>query len=287
MAAIYILFPREHPELVQSALQHFQWAVERFEAMSERNALAKAALGVLHAIRLRLRRSLASVSNGMTKSRSASSGVSPSTSTTTTSKTNHMSQSSSSTGANIGGYSSGGGHHWETHTPHHNSRSSSSTGTGTGNSAISPNPNNPLQVPLGPLDFSQPGSNTSVTPTTDHNFYPGGQLDWTLPNDFNWASLQPIYPTHDLIFNDLVGVGETSGSGLGWDTRTTVPGLGGLNNSVIGGREEQVQQPQQQQQGMQGQGQQVQQGGLQNWQQFEGDFGNDSVWSLLNQFGPM
>ncbi|CAP71055.1 uncharacterized protein PODANS_6_4250 [Podospora anserina S mat+] len=277
MAAIYILFPREHPELVQSALQHFQWAVERFEAMSERNALAKAALGVLHAVRLRLRRSLDSVAN---KSQSASSGTSPSTTTTVTSKANPLSQSSSSTGTNAAA-SSGGGHHWETHTPRRASRSSSSTGAG---SAISPNP---LQVPLGPLDFSQPGSSTSVTPTTDRNFYSGGQVDWTLPSDFNWASLQPIYPTHDLIFNDLVGVGDTNGNGLSWDTRTTVPGLGGLT-TVVGGRE-QVQQPpqqqqqQQQQQGVQGQGQQA---GV-NWQQFEGDFGNDSVWSLLNQFGPM
>ncbi|VBB83657.1 Putative Protein similar to C1F7.11c of Schizosaccharomyces pombe [Podospora comata] len=271
MAAIYILFPREHPELVQSALQHFQWAVERFEAMSERNALAKAALGVLHAVRLRLRRSLDSVAN---KSQSASSGTSPSTTTTVTSKANPLSQSSSSTGTNAAA-SSGGGHHWETHTPRRASRSSSSTGAG---SAISPNP---LQAPLGPLDFSQPGSRTSVTPTTDRNFYPGGQVDWTLPSDFNWASLQPIYPTHDLIFNDLVGVGDTNGNGLSWDTRTTVPGLGGLT-TVVGGRE-QVQQPPQQQQGVQGQGQQ---GGV-NWQQFEGDFGNDSVWSLLNQFGPM
>ncbi|KAK0732709.1 hypothetical protein B0T21DRAFT_452261 [Apiosordaria backusii] len=295
MAAIYILFPREHPELVQSALQHFQWAVERFEAMSERNALAKAALGVLHAIRLRLRRSLASVSNGVPKSRSISSDASPPTTATTitTSKANPMSQSSSSTGTtNVGGSGGGGGgHHWETHTPHRTaSRSSSSTGTG--NSTISPNPNsNPLQIPLGPLDFSQSGSAHSVTPTTDHNFYPhppgpggGGQqqLDWTLPSDFNWASLQPIYPTHDLIFNDLVGVGD---SGMGWDARTaagTVPGLG----AAVGGRGEQVQQ-QQQGMGGQGQGQQQGQGGLGSWQQFEGDFGNDSVWSLLNQFGPM
>jgi hypothetical protein len=58
MASIYILFPREHPELVQSALQHFQWAVERFQAMSERNSLTKAALGVLHAVYLRLKKSL-------------------------------------------------------------------------------------------------------------------------------------------------------------------------------------------------------------------------------------
>ncbi|KAJ4306692.1 hypothetical protein N0V88_000056 [Collariella sp. IMI 366227] len=58
MASIYILFPKEHPELLSSALQHFQWAVERFHAMAGRNSLAKSAIGVLGALSLRLKKSL-------------------------------------------------------------------------------------------------------------------------------------------------------------------------------------------------------------------------------------
>lgn len=58
---------------------------------------------------------------------------------------------------------------------------------------------------------------------------------------------------------------------------------GGGGEVRDGGSVRSQQQQQQQQQGVQGQGQQA---GV-NWQQFEGDFGNDSVWSLLNQFGPM
>ncbi|KAH6620697.1 hypothetical protein B0J18DRAFT_204613 [Chaetomium sp. MPI-SDFR-AT-0129] len=58
MASIYILFPKEHPDLTQRAIQHFHWAVERFEAMSERNSLAKSALGVLHAICVRMTKAL-------------------------------------------------------------------------------------------------------------------------------------------------------------------------------------------------------------------------------------
>ncbi|KAI3555379.1 fungal specific transcription factor domain-containing protein [Colletotrichum abscissum] len=50
MASIYILFPKENLDMAGSAMQHFHWTTERFEAMQERNPLAKAAKGVLQAI---------------------------------------------------------------------------------------------------------------------------------------------------------------------------------------------------------------------------------------------
>ncbi|KJR85369.1 uncharacterized protein SPSK_08412 [Sporothrix schenckii 1099-18] len=58
MAAIYILFPKEHPELLPDAIQHYRWSVQRFEIMMEHYSLARSALGVLHAIYLRLRKTL-------------------------------------------------------------------------------------------------------------------------------------------------------------------------------------------------------------------------------------
>ncbi|CAK7209541.1 hypothetical protein SCUCBS95973_000475 [Sporothrix curviconia] len=58
MAAIYILFPKEHPELLPEAIQHYRWSVQRFEVMMEHYSLARSALGVLHAIYLRLRKTL-------------------------------------------------------------------------------------------------------------------------------------------------------------------------------------------------------------------------------------
>lgn len=58
MAAIYILFPKEHPDLLPEAIQHYRWSVERFEIMMEHYSLARSALGVLHAIYLRLRKTL-------------------------------------------------------------------------------------------------------------------------------------------------------------------------------------------------------------------------------------
>ncbi|KAI1434965.1 hypothetical protein GGR50DRAFT_357429 [Xylaria sp. CBS 124048] len=58
VASIYILFPKEHPPFLPQALQHFQWALERFEAMAECNTLARSALGVLQAIGLRFRKAV-------------------------------------------------------------------------------------------------------------------------------------------------------------------------------------------------------------------------------------
>ncbi|KAI0156509.1 hypothetical protein GGR57DRAFT_463617 [Xylariaceae sp. FL1272] len=58
VASIYILFPREHPELLEESRQHFQWAVDRFEKMAERNQLARSALGVLQAIWIRFKKAV-------------------------------------------------------------------------------------------------------------------------------------------------------------------------------------------------------------------------------------
>ncbi|KAL1842299.1 hypothetical protein VTJ49DRAFT_5580 [Mycothermus thermophilus] len=58
MASIYILFPHEHPELIPHALQHFHWAIERFDTVASRNRLVHAGRSVLHALHLRLRKAL-------------------------------------------------------------------------------------------------------------------------------------------------------------------------------------------------------------------------------------
>jgi hypothetical protein len=58
MASIYILFPKENPELVGSAMQHFQWTTERFQAMSGKNHLAKSARGVLQAIFMKFKKAV-------------------------------------------------------------------------------------------------------------------------------------------------------------------------------------------------------------------------------------
>lgn len=60
IASVYIMFPHEQTELTDSISEHFQWTVERFIAMQDRNPLAKSAQGVLRAIIARFKKVLAS-----------------------------------------------------------------------------------------------------------------------------------------------------------------------------------------------------------------------------------
>lgn len=241
IASIYILFPKEQPELVRTAMQHFQWAVERFEAMSERNALARAALGVLHAIHIRLKKSL-------NFSPSAAAGP---------------------TGAGAGASGAGASNTNSTLPP----RSPLPPPTPAATSD-NPSPDAPFGGGGSSASASVAGGHASslgsaVTPTTasSSEFYPpggggggGGEgnngFDWSLPNDFDWSSIQPIFATGDLVYNDLVGIPDGDGQAVPtqWGG-----GLGGGGGGV---------------------------GAQQPWQ-FEGDFGNDSVWNLLNQYTPL
>lgn len=86
IASVYILFPQEHAGLTSKILEHFQWTIERFSAMQERNPLAKSAQGVLRAIVVRFKRAVAkaesaSLSSTGSKSTAGSSGLAPPTST--------------------------------------------------------------------------------------------------------------------------------------------------------------------------------------------------------------
>ncbi|GAB1313589.1 Multidrug resistance regulator 1 [Madurella fahalii] len=278
MASIYILFPKEHPELVQKALQHFKWAVERFEAMSARNSLAKAALGVLHAIYLRLKNSLG-ISGQTVRAILASAAPS----------------SSNPPDCNGRGGSRFGGNplqFWD-NTPF---KSSSSTGCAHLPAVQEASPPQQSQAGHSILHrdsafSSGSGSNGTLTSGTTPDFFSdtntttsggggggGGAFDLCLPSDFDWASLQPIYATSDLIYNDLAGSLGLSPHGADGDAnRTFDPTAGGLMEAGMGNgieicpiigapmTPEQLPPPQ-------------------GFCHFEGCFGDDSVWNLLNHY---
>ncbi|KAM0347925.1 hypothetical protein ACHAPU_004424 [Fusarium lateritium] len=63
LASVYILFPREHKEFTAKTIEHFQWTIERFSAIQERNPLAKSAQGVLRAIVARFKRAMQKARN--------------------------------------------------------------------------------------------------------------------------------------------------------------------------------------------------------------------------------
>lgn len=330
MASIYILFPKEQPDLVQNALQHFHWAVERFEAMSARNPLAKAALGVLHAICMRLRRALG-ISGQAVRAMLA-----PPPSSTSSANANATAPAlpawapTPSSGSSVGPSPSA-----TSSLPGFSTASTLSSGGGSAGEAFSPpqshhqrdrngvlSPNltvDPFHVNLDPDLFRTGGTPALPAALGDGSAPPGGIVngnaggggggggggngaddsvaaggggfDWTLPSDFDWSSLQPIHATSDLIYHDLVGTGAGVGA-VGWvyagqgqqgnGDGGEADGFGVDMVGGEGGRE-----------GMgldMGAGPGAVDGGASlaapAYGQFGGQFGDDSVWSLLNHYAP-
>lgn len=226
MASIFILFPKENVEYVSTALQHFQWAMERFETMSERNKLAAAARNVLKAVFMRLKSSLKCTQKpegdgveepGQEPARSAPSAPS---------------------GGAMSPFSTMGG-------GGDTSRSSLLTPAASTTSGSSGDP-------FGSV------SGQSGAPPIDPGLSGMAASDWTLPEGFNWGSIQPVYAMADVAYNDLMGISSSVG-----EATSPLPNWAGgapLLNDVPGGG-----------------------GESQPWL-FGGDFGNDSVWSLLNQY---
>jgi hypothetical protein len=204
MASIYILFPKENQELAGHAMQHFHWTTQRFEAMQERNHLAKAARAVLQAIYVKFRKAVGNPplppttcpatlptpgSDGTTQSCEDSPSVSLTTMDTPASK--------------------------------------ATAGT----------------TPASAAENGETTASSSSYPV------PSATSEWTIPIDFDFTSIAPLYPMSDLIYNNLDSIPEDGGLPA-WSAATPTADLGN------------------------------------NLWQFEGDFGTDSVWNVLNQYNP-
>lgn len=239
MASIFILFPKDNTEYVTAALQHFQWAVERFEAMAERNRLAAAARGVLHALHARLKKTLLGTSVG------------PSPSIGKDTK-----QFSSSTAASVGGSSTQADLQNSTSPPSNSNGASSSGGGGTRSNSSIFTPSSASELYFNgamPIDPSLTGGDGIQVPPQ-----PQEQGDLSLPEGFDWSSIQPVYAMADVAYNDLMGIHE--GVNAGGSVPNWAGGAPLLNEGVGPGGDAQ-----------------------QEWT-FGGDFAADSVWNLLNQY---
>ncbi|ROT42490.1 hypothetical protein SODALDRAFT_326646 [Sodiomyces alkalinus F11] len=217
MASIHILFPKENLNLAPKALQEFQWTMERFSAMSERNKLAKAARGVLQAI--------------YTKLRKAIDNQAPARSVSTISQTSISSGEADTLGS---------------------SRDSAMTGPSTTD-------NTPLQLgngigmsPAGDMavKLETPGPLPSVAtfrPTT-------ATPDWGMSTNFDFSNVAPLFAIGDILYNDVGILREGMSS---WEAPT-----GPTTHQAM----TTPQQP--------------------TSDIFEGAFGGDSFWNLMNQYDP-
>ncbi|KAK3320745.1 hypothetical protein B0T19DRAFT_247149 [Cercophora scortea] len=299
MASIYILFPKEHQQLVKDALRHFQWAVERFQAMSEHNGLARAAVGVLQAIYLRLRKALRvspQAVKDMMLTQTPSLGLAEALAGNETicelnaspllafPPSFETTQSEGGLGLGMGLYPSPGPSVGPLSTssvgfsPRVSEDMNHGGGSGSGSSTF-PSSAAASDIFSAGVDNAQGNEEVPVFPSAVGGGG-GGGLDWSIPSDFDWASLQPLYATGDLAYHDLTGVrdGDTVPVPVSEESAAAVAlwtaddGLAGSNGlGMLGGT-----------MGSNGGGAHQQQ---QPWL-FEGDFGNDSVWSLLNHYTP-
>lgn len=259
IASIYILFPKEHVELLPKVRQHFEWAIERFETMAKRNRLAQAALGVLHAIYVRFKKA---VGCGflMGKGGGDCEVVGGSATTGSAASASDM-QTPNSVSVSVV------------------SETSQNLGGGVSNMGGNSSTNN---LPTTAEDHQ--GGSTGLTPASGadtSSMFAG--TDWSLPTDFDLSSIMPIFPMGDIAYNELTAVPTNGVGGVGDPIPTTTWGdaftgattatvntmEGGLAGTgmaglVGGGGEGEEQQPM-------------------AWQ-FGGEFGNDTLWNILNQF---
>jgi len=244
IAAVYILHPYENRSDLDDALQQFEWGKERFQMMSSRNAMAKAALGVVKAIHLRLKKAL--------NQQPPTPGPGPST---------------SSTPEIIGG-GAGTPNMLPTPSTHPSISSASSSSYTNTNSNSNPGSGSTYTLPT-ISNLTSPPATTSAPPSWD-----------PFPTSFDFSSMPPLQPMHDLVYNDL---GAWTGDEVDVDTSTLDPSLSGIGGGNAGGAYEMgrwdvngI--------GIAGGAGMAGSAG-QNWQ-FEGDFGSDSFWGFMNSYNP-
>ncbi|KAI1102012.1 hypothetical protein F4804DRAFT_314258 [Jackrogersella minutella] len=231
IASIYILFPREHTELLPTARQHFAWAIERFELMANRNRLAEAALGVLRAIYIRFKKAIGyncvKAMSDVGCSSTSSSGASGSSS--------------------------------DMQTPNSILESSSQKPSNSSNTAAS------VMMPTKTERGESVSSSTGLTPASgaDNNMF--ANADWAFPTDFDFSSITPMYPLGDIAYNDLTAIPGGDVTSTTWpetfsSTTASSSGLAASIPANSAGEEQPA-----------------------AWQ-FGGEFGNDTLWNILNQF---
>lgn len=226
VAAIYILHPYENREDLDDTLQHYEWAMERFETMRDRNSMASAALGVLKAIHMRLKKALGHC-KPVIKSVAPTAQSTPS-STTNMSPPVPTPESYSTQYSNQNQYPN-----------HHTSISSASTSSNSNSS-----------------QYTQPtiSNLTDSTPPPVASAWDSFSGTVPIPQNFDFSSMAPLQPMHDLLYRDLSTIG---------DPQMIDPQLTNLGTTDMG----------------------LMDGSNAGWQ-FEGDFGNDSFWGFMNSYNP-
>ncbi|KAI0116294.1 hypothetical protein GGR51DRAFT_500939 [Nemania sp. FL0031] len=268
VASIYILFPREHPELLDQARQHFQWAVDRFEKMAERNHLARSALGVLQAIWIRFKKA---VGHGFLTCHCSETARAE-----TEAASRWLASQSEAHAASASSISASGS------ASSHRASNATSASTSVPSTSTQPTPRTEMNTPMGS------GSGSGGTgPSPQSVLSDNGALitqELALPTDFDFGAIMPMYPMGDIAYNDLTGVlGASIGGSSGGPA-----GPWGLADAASPGNMAAVTAPPPSSSasglGMSGPHAHAMPMQEQFPWQFGGEFGTDTIWNVLNQF---
>lgn len=243
-AAIYILHPLENGAYLEEMLQNFDWSMQRFQIISEINSMAKTALGVMKAIHIRIKKVLGPANS-----------------------TSHLPALYADSSSTL-------------------SISPQSRSPPSVNVYLSPGPQNSASISSSSNTYSNTQPSTSISPDPGSSSYDEPPPPPTIqtsapfvPADFDFSSIEPLQPMHDLLFNDLAGAGDDP----------LLDGYSGVAGEREGEGEPQYDHGQRLGAGVGGltaaapQRRQQQGGGY--WQ-FEGDFGIGSFWGFMNTYSP-
>lgn len=254
LASIYILFPRDNLDLVSKAAWHFRWSVDRFETIAPKNRLAHAALGVLYALYTRLKKAIniESICRGRQQQDDTNNNNKRSSNGYVVRASNFEPASTifSTSGA--------------ANSPNDMPTVTSSAGTITSTIPLSTHSGSSLTPPDSMVAAPAPAGDGSAALF--------GQMDWSLPADFDFSAMPPMYPMGDLAYNDLTGTRDAAALYPLPPAAATYP-----NHLLNGGLQQQPPAASSALGGTLSAGADV------PWQ-FGGDFGHDTIWSLLNQF---
>ncbi|KAI1476603.1 hypothetical protein K445DRAFT_317114 [Daldinia sp. EC12] len=150
--------------------------------------------------------------------------------------------------------------------------SSSSSDMHTPNSVSEPSSQNPSSASNAGVSAAQPpaaerdgsiSSGPSLTPPSGASDSIFANVEWALPTNFDFSAIMPMYPMGDIAYNELTAVRGGDGPPTTWPesfpgTTNSANIAPSLADGPVG--EEQA-----------------------AWQ-FGGEFGNDTLWNILNQF---
>ncbi|KAK5636337.1 hypothetical protein RRF57_012049 [Xylaria bambusicola] len=225
--------------------------VDRFEKMAERNHLARSALGVLQAIWIRFKKAVGHGFLNCNCIQTARAETEAASRWLISQSEAHASSTSSSS-----------------HRASHDTSATSAPSLSTQST-----PKTELMTPLGtgPTPPSIPSDNSALL-----------SPEWTLPTDFDFGRLMPMYPMGDIAYNDLTGV---LGGPVGGTTAGTMPTeywTTGADSSSVDSNNNPD--PSTTMTGMGVPGLHTMPAQEQFPWQFGGEFGTDTIWNVLNQF---